>query len=133
MGYLKFMIACKMFEATTDGGKGILSKWISKHPEHRGKTRARVDQLRQYGVESEETRHWCSHEGDGIWKVKVKVKPQFRPHLCKGPLSINDQATFLETAIEENFELDPSDVKTRAINRRALLLANPSLRIELNI
>ncbi len=120
-----------LFEVTSEGGKGILSKWMVKHPQHRGKTKARVDQLRQYGIGSEETLGWCCHEGDGIWKVKVKAKPQFRPHLCKGPFSMDDEATFLETAIEESFELDPPDVKERAIKRRELLIDDPTLKIEL--
>jgi hypothetical protein len=127
------MIVCILFEVTSGGAKGVLSKWILKHPQHRGKTKARVDQLRQYGVGSEETLVWCCHEGDGIWKVKVKTKPQFRPHLCKGPSSMDDEATFLETAIEENFVLDPPDVKARAIKRRELLESDPTLRIELKL
>ena len=127
------MIVCTLFEVTSEGGKGILSKWIAKHPQHRAGTKVRVHQLRLYGIGSEETLEWCCHEGDGIWKVKVKAKPQFRPHLCKGPFSMNDEATFLETAIEESFALDPSDVKERAIKRHQLLINDPTLKIELAI
>jgi hypothetical protein len=89
---------------------------------------ARVHDLRQHGVGSEETRSWCDHERAGIYKVKIRAKPQFRPHLCKGPIWMDTEATFLATAIEENFKLDPSDVMERAIQRRAEIVSNPMRR-----
>lgn len=115
------MIKCHLFEFVSSGGKGIISVWLKDHPQHRGGMKARTDALRQYGVGSEETLRWCDHERDGIYKLKVKSKPQFRPHLCKGPTKMEDEATFLATAIEESNTLDPVDVLDRSVRRRDIL------------
>ena len=122
------MIKCQLFEFVTSGGKGVISAWVKKHPQHRGAMKARTDDLRKYGVGSEETLPWCCHEGDGIYKLKVRAKPQFRPHLCKGPISIDSEATLLATAIEENFTLEPSDIMARSKQRRAEIEADQNRR-----
>jgi hypothetical protein len=128
------MIAFTLFEFASDAGKGVITKWLKKHPTHRPFAKAKTDRIRKYGVGSEETLSFCCHEGDGIWKLKVRgATPEFRPHLCKGPLQMEAEATFLATAIEEDFELDPSDVKKTAIARRSSVKDDPGLRIDLKL
>jgi hypothetical protein len=115
------MIKSIVFEFTTSGGKGILSDFLRKHPALRAATDVRINDLRQHGVGSEETLRWCPHEKRGIYKLKVRTTPEFRPHLCKGPFDMNAEATVLATAIEERFELEPTDVLDRAVERRDIL------------
>lgn len=122
------MIKCRLFEYISPRGRGVITDWLREHPQHRGGVQARVNDLRLHGVGSEETRNWCDHERAGIYKLKIRAKPQFRPHLCKGPIWMDVEATFLATAVEEDFELDPADVLERAIRRRAEIVADPQRR-----
>lgn len=124
------MIRCVLFEFTSQGGKGVISGFLRKHPGVRGAADARIKDLRQHGVGSEESLRWCPHERDGIYKLKIRSTPQFRPHLCRGPFSMNSEATFLASAIEEHFELDPADVLDRAVQRRGVVLQDESRRVK---
>lgn len=115
------MIKCAVFEFTSEGGKGVISGFLRKHPALRGATDARIKDLRQHGVGTEESLRWCPHERDGIYKLKVRSTPEFRPHLCKGPFDMNSEATLLAAAIEDDFELEPPDVLDRSVKRREIL------------
>lgn len=120
------------FLTNPDSSKGVVSTWIAKkYPARQGRFRAKLDDLRQHGVGAEETLGYCPHQGDGIYKLKVKGKPQLRPHLCKGPFDMQGEATLLAGAIEENDELDPPEVQETASKRRDKLIADHRLRISI--
>ena len=127
------MIKCCLFEflGENESSKGILSRYLAKHPSARGAAKARLNDLRQHGVGTEESRSWCPHERDGIYKLKIKAKPQLRPHLCKGPFDMNREATILAIAIEEDFDLHPADVLERAATRREIVRNDENRRTKL--
>lgn len=66
-----------------------------------------------------------------IYKAKIKGNKgwvQLRPLLCKGPVLMDREFTFLFGAIEKDRILIPKDCKERAQENRKILLADPSRR-----
>jgi hypothetical protein len=124
------VIKCRLFEYTKAGGKGVVSEFLDKNPGVRKSAKVRFHDLRLYGVGTEDTLAFCPHIQHGIYKLKVKATPQFRPHLCKGPAVqfMEKEATLLACAIEQNFELRPDDVLDQAVERRDIVKADETRR-----
>jgi hypothetical protein len=62
-----------------------------------------------------------------IYKLKVRGEKALRPLLCKGPLDMDGEFTFLLGAIEVNSQLDEDAEDAEA--RRSIVIADPSRRI----
>lgn len=122
------MIKCTLFEFVRDNGRGCISDELKGDPRARAAFDARANDLRRHGVGVEETLNFCPHIKEGIYKLKIRFKPQLRPHLCKGPLDLAVEATFLVYAIEENAQLDPADPVGLAVKRRAIIEADSDRR-----
>ena len=119
------MIKCALFEFTRENGRGCISDELRKNTGARAAFDTRARDLRNHGVGSVETRNFCPHIEQGIYKLKIRFKPQLRPHLCKGPGDKEGEATFLVWATEENSQLDPPDVIDVAVARRATVIDSP--------
>jgi len=66
-----------------------------------------------------------------IYKAKIKGNKgwiQLRPMLCKGPLAMDREFTFLFGAVEKDRELIPRDCKQRARDNRAIVIADSTRR-----
>jgi hypothetical protein len=108
--YQEIMIKCVVFEYQRENGRGCITDWLrgfSAGP--RARFHVRLDQIELHGVgESvEETKMICPHIADGFYKVKVKSVPVLRPFLCRGPVEMSSEVTFLIGAIEEDDQLYP--------------------------
>lgn len=128
MKYQEIVIKCVVFEYLTSGGRGCVSDAVKGDRKAQAALKLRIDDIRRHGVGTEETRQYCPHIKQGIYKLKVRYKPQMRPHLCKGPLRLDDHATLLVMATEENDKLTPRDVIDIAVTRRDEIIADPHKR-----
>lgn len=126
--YQEIVIKCAVFEYATPSGRGCISDSVKADRKAQAAVKLRIDDIRRHGVGTEETRQYCPHMKRGIYKLKVRYKPQLRPHLCKGPERMDDEATLLVMATEENDKLTPVDVIEIAITRRDEIFADPQKR-----
>jgi hypothetical protein len=120
-----------IYEFLDDRGDRILSVWFRKEKIQK-KARIlfdqKVDLLEKYGPDLP-PELLAGPVAGHIYKLKVRAHGvQLRPHLCKGPLSNENEYTFLCGAIERDGELDPWDVADRAEVNRQVVLGDGSRR-----
>ena len=64
-----------------------------------------------------------------IKKLQIKGRLQLRPLLCRGPINMEQEYTFLLGAIERNYKYEPRDAIKKAETNRTNLLTDNSRRI----
>ena len=63
-----------------------------------------------------------------IKKLRVRGQLNLRPHLCEGPIHIDQEYTLLVGAIEKGFKTDPLNAAQIAETRRREIIRDPSRR-----
>lgn len=67
-------------------------------------------------------------DGGHIYKLKVRGPVMLRPLLCKGPVSMDDEYTLLQGAIEKGDVLPEADIERARLNREAVIADNSRRR-----
>ena len=111
-----------IFEYIDHRGKGVLTDW-HLDAAVRGKLEDKLDLLETSGPDLPP--NLLASLGSNIWKLKVHGKVQLRPHLCFGPVTEDDEVTFLAQAIEKDWKLDPWNVFDLAKQRRGEVIEDP--------
>lgn len=108
----------QVFQYRGTGDRRPIEDWYdSLHVEEEAEFILKIKMLRQNGPDEFKST-WCGSIRDGIWKLKIKKRRQWRLMLCKGPTDKNRELTFLYEAIEKGGKLKPKDAVDRAIERR---------------
>lgn len=82
----------------------------------------KIDLLREHGPDlPPELLSSGPIDGGHIYKLKVRGPVMLRPLLCKGPLSIADEYTLLQGAIERGGILPAGDIVKAGENRQELI------------
>lgn len=103
--------------------------WAGLQKKERGKLRARVNMLRDYG---EDLRPQILSDTDvpGILKIRVHGNVALRPLLCKGPHNNDSEFTMLMGATERDFVLAPANAADTANTRKSVVAQNINRRIQ---
>ena len=123
-----------------EGGESALGKWLRDQDisdRDRGALKQKMDMLYQNGMDlppgllagpiaSKRNRKMQSH----IYKLIVHGQRMLRPMLCRGPIDMSGEFTFLLGAIEKGNVLD-ADAED-AEQRRAEVISNPEHTRRLN-
>lgn len=127
----------RIYEFTEVNGRSTIGTWLDAEAvsdRDRGQLVQKMDMLALHGTEllntllagpikSKRNRKMQSH----IYKLIVHGEKMLRPILCKGPVVMDEEFTFLLGAIEVNRRLD-QDAKDAEL-RRSILINNPARRI----
>lgn len=131
----------KIFEYI-EGDRSTLHKWLKDEDvteRDRGQLILKMDLLAMHGTDLltgilagpiASKRKPKELRGSQIYKLKVKGDRQLRPMLCKGPVDMSGEFTFLIGAIETGGVLDVDALE--AEDRRQEVIADPENARELN-
>lgn len=93
----------------------------------KAKFNARTDMLQKMGDELMPD-PLSDTKAPGVKKLKIHGKVQLRPMLCKGPIDIDIEYTFLLGAIEKDSKLEPKDADKKAAVIKKTVQQNPTRR-----
>ena len=121
-----------IYDFTDTRNESVIQKWADdiRLPEReRGRLDLKVDMLSKNG-ETLSHQLLAGTKSKHIKKIKVKGNIQLRPLLCRGPISMEQEFTFLLGAVERDWELEPKDALKRAEDNRQVLLRDHTRRTE---
>jgi hypothetical protein len=125
-----------------DGNESAIGKWLKAEDitqRDRGQLMLKMDMLAMHGTELftgivagpiASKRNPKQLRPSHIYKLKVHGDKQLRPMLCRGPIDMDGEFTFLIGAIEKGGVLDVDALDAEA--RRQAIIADPHGRRELN-
>ena len=122
----------EVYEFLDNRNDRVIVRWVHKSQIQK---RARIlldqkiDLLRAHGPDlPPELLSTGPIDGGHIYKLKVRGPVMLRPLLCRGPVSMDAEYTFLQGAIERGNVLPPGDV-AKAEENRQTLIANEKRRL----
>lgn len=116
-----------LFDYQSEKGNEILKWTLGLEKRQRVKLNAKLDMLQQTG--SSLMPQLLALTGvPHIFKLRVQGNPKLRPLLCKGTVDNENEFTILIGAFELQWQYDPKDALTKAVERREELLNDPSRR-----
>lgn len=115
-------------------GYNTIREWLDEEKissAQRGDFQLKIRLLEGGGMESVPGFITDTPVARNIYKAKIKGnkgRVQLRPMLCKGPLLMDREFTFLCGAVEKDGELVPKDCRQRAQDNRDIVIADPTRR-----
>lgn len=116
-----------IFDYLDRRGRNVMQEWankISLQNRDRARLDLKIDMLSMHGdellpqtLQSTKSKH--------ILELTVNGKVALRPMLCRGPVKMNDEFTFLLGVTERDRKYVPSDALERAEKNRLDLQENP--------
>jgi len=109
-------------------GDNIILKWMqSLQVPDRARLKAKMDMLRKNGPDLP-TGLLSDTRISNIKKIRVNGRVALRPMLCRGPIWMDKEFTFLLGATERDGKLSPIDAPEIADRHRAKVRSAPSER-----
>lgn len=117
-----------LYDYLDASGKNDFKDWTtSLQKGQRGKLNAKIDTLAMNG-DGLMPHMLTDTPTPGIKKLRVHGNVQLRPLLCKGPINIHQEYTFLLGAIEVGSKFEPKLSDRTAEKRKQDILKNPKQR-----
>lgn len=118
----------KLFDFINDKGENEFKTWvIGLEKIQRAKLNEKIDKLYIHGDALHP--HMLSDTGvPGIQKLRVQGGVKLRPLLCKGPVLINSEYTFLKGAKEIGSKWSPKNSPTIADELKVIVMNDPTNR-----
>lgn len=124
--YRKF----NLFDYKDSNGENIVQYWADRVPvqkKDRGRLDSKIDMLERAGdslppklLQSTKARH--------IMEITVNGQVALRVLLCRGPIVMKNEFTFLFGATEKDRKYNPKDALKRSDRNRTDLILNPNQR-----
>lgn len=115
----------KIFHYLDEQARDEFKAWEDKlQAIHRAKLRQKIDKLMLYGDTLHP--HMLTDSGvSGIQKLRVQGSVKLRPLLCRGPLNVFLEYTFLKGAKEIGSRWEPKNARIVAKERKQEVVADP--------
>ena len=118
-------MAYKLFDYVNHKGENEIKAWTSKlEKAFRAKLNNRLDNLVTHGDELF-PEILTGTDTAGILKLRIKGNIQYRPMLCRGPISSGDEYTLLLGCKEKGDKLVPPKADEIADDKKNKVIGNP--------
>lgn len=120
----------ELFDHVLPNGHNDFQEWTSRlQIKERAKLNEKIDKLLMEGEALRPV--LLSDCGEsGIYKLRIQGGVKLRPRLCRGPIQVDAEYTFLAGAKEVQSKDVPSNANQLAKDRKVAIVADPTRRVE---